>query len=308
MRALGSALEQTVGDVEVIVVVDGEDPDTERALAAIADERVRTVSDGVRVGNAEARNRGVASARAPWVALLDDDDRWHPDKLEAQLELAARSGAGLPIITCRMRVLDERGSTTVPRRRMRPDESLAEYLFCRRSLRWGEAGVQTSTLMAPTRLLRSVRFAAGMPRYVDWHWGLRADRVEGVRWLWAGGSRPLVDYDMRVSRERITNERDMGEAVAWAAANRDLMSRSAYAGFLLTVATTRPGGPRAIPRSPALLGEAVRRGRPRPLDLLVGLLNLGIPEDARRSLGGLGWRLARRAGDQRRGHGSACGS
>lgn len=83
--ALASALAQTLGDVEVIVVDDGSTDDTRALLAPLADAgRLRLLVEPHR-GQAAARNRGLAEARGEYVAFLDDDDRWPADKLAWQV-------------------------------------------------------------------------------------------------------------------------------------------------------------------------------------------------------------------------------
>src|SRR5690242_16683672 len=75
--------------LEVVVVDDGSADGTREALAALQDPRVRVVRHDQSRGQAVARDSGVAAARAEWVAFLDDDDRWSPDKLRRQLDAAA---------------------------------------------------------------------------------------------------------------------------------------------------------------------------------------------------------------------------
>ncbi len=87
------ALAQRDVDVEVVVVDDGSSDGTSKALAQLDDERLRVIRHDVAQNVAGARNAGIAAARAPWIALLDDDDRWPPDKLRVQLDAADRSGA-----------------------------------------------------------------------------------------------------------------------------------------------------------------------------------------------------------------------
>jgi hypothetical protein len=85
IEAVSSALAQTRGDIEVIVVDDGSTDGTSGAAGAI-DRRVKVVRrpNG---GPAAARNTGVRHARAPVVAFLDSDDRWRPHHLEEMLGL-----------------------------------------------------------------------------------------------------------------------------------------------------------------------------------------------------------------------------
>ncbi len=84
---LPSALGQEGVDVEVVVVDDGSEDDTPDGLARLAteDSRVRTLRHERPRGVSAARNTGIAAARAPWIAFLDDDDGWSPRKLASQL-------------------------------------------------------------------------------------------------------------------------------------------------------------------------------------------------------------------------------
>ena len=107
-----SVLDQTVAaDLEVIVVEDGsrEAPD---ALAKHAGkfEYLWQPNQGVGV----ARNAGAARARGAWVAFIDDDDLWCPEKIERQLALAARNPEMGLVHTDHLALVD--GALRVPRR------------------------------------------------------------------------------------------------------------------------------------------------------------------------------------------------
>jgi GT2 family glycosyltransferase len=89
---------QTVGDWEMLIVDDGSrDGSAELAAAAArADPRIRLIAGGGRRGAAAARNRGLAEARGEFVALLDADDLYEPDKLAVDLAaLAAHPQAAM---------------------------------------------------------------------------------------------------------------------------------------------------------------------------------------------------------------------
>lgn len=89
-RALDSALGQTYAPLEVIVVSDGSEDETEHLMreAEKSRENVRFLSYFPGRGGNHARNMGIQAARGAWVAFLDDDDEWLPDKLRLQMELA----------------------------------------------------------------------------------------------------------------------------------------------------------------------------------------------------------------------------
>jgi glycosyltransferase involved in cell wall biosynthesis len=83
---------QRAVDLEIIVVDEASTDDTPAMLAAIPDPRVRVVRHDAPRGVSTARNRGAEEARGDWLAFLDDDDLWAPDKLARQLRAAAAAG------------------------------------------------------------------------------------------------------------------------------------------------------------------------------------------------------------------------
>jgi glycosyltransferase involved in cell wall biosynthesis len=84
-RAVDSVLSQTHRNVEVIVVDDGSTDRTKEVICDL-DKRVKYIWQP-NAGVSAARNRGMDSAQGEFVAFLDDDDRWAPYKLEAQLSV-----------------------------------------------------------------------------------------------------------------------------------------------------------------------------------------------------------------------------
>lgn len=93
LDALSSVFDQTFTDTEVIVVDDGSEDDTDAVLAPLRDAgRIRYFRQA-NAGQAAARNRGLAEARGRYVAFLDDDDLWPPDRLAWQVELLESDAA-----------------------------------------------------------------------------------------------------------------------------------------------------------------------------------------------------------------------
>ena len=96
-----SVLAQTFADVELIVVNDGSPDDTERRLAPYAERGTLTLVSQPRAGTAAARNTGLAHASGEFIAFLDDDDLWPPDKLAWQVERLRRDpNLGMTSGTC----------------------------------------------------------------------------------------------------------------------------------------------------------------------------------------------------------------
>jgi glycosyltransferase involved in cell wall biosynthesis len=90
--SLRSVLWQRDVNFEVIVVDDGSTDDTSEMVRSLQDSRIRLVRHERAQGVSGARNRGIAEAGSEWVAFLDDDDLWAPDKLALQLEALRRTG------------------------------------------------------------------------------------------------------------------------------------------------------------------------------------------------------------------------
>ncbi|RUS64842.1 glycosyltransferase family 2 protein [Pseudorhodobacter sp. E13] len=96
-RSVGSVLGQSRDDWELLLVEDGS-RDASPALAAdlaARDPRVRLLVPGGNHGAAAARNHGLSQARGRYIAFLDADDRWHPDKLARQLAFMQENQIGL---------------------------------------------------------------------------------------------------------------------------------------------------------------------------------------------------------------------
>jgi glycosyltransferase involved in cell wall biosynthesis len=85
---LRSVLRQQDIDFEVIVVDEASTDDTRAVVAALDDTRVRVIRHEMPLGVSSARNRGAAEAVGDWLAFVDDDDLWAPDKLARQLQAA----------------------------------------------------------------------------------------------------------------------------------------------------------------------------------------------------------------------------
>jgi len=96
-RALRSALQQTMTDLEVIVLDDGSTDQTREVVVEFADPRIRHFSRPHR-GVAAARNEALLYARASLIAFLDSDDEWVPDKLDRQLRHLAGTAQSAGIV------------------------------------------------------------------------------------------------------------------------------------------------------------------------------------------------------------------
>jgi teichuronic acid biosynthesis glycosyltransferase TuaG len=113
-ESVQSVVSQIYKEWELIIIDDASRDDT-LALAnqfASGDPRIRVLPLEQNVGVAEARNRGIGAARGQYLAFLDSDDLWLPDKLHTQIGFMRSSGAGFSFAQYRRIGLD--GSLSNP--------------------------------------------------------------------------------------------------------------------------------------------------------------------------------------------------
>ena len=109
LDTLQSVFDQRGVDAEIIVVNDGSPDDTKSLLEPLVqDGRIEYVEQP-NAGVAKARNHGLARARGEYIALLDDDDLWPPDKLEWQVAyLDANQSVG--VVGGTLLTIDDQGT------------------------------------------------------------------------------------------------------------------------------------------------------------------------------------------------------
>lgn len=95
-RSIKSVLDQTYQNFELIVIDDNSLDDTVNVVNAFKDSRIQYICHKINRGAPAARNTGINKSRGEFIAFLDDDDEWLPEKLEIQLEyLNHRPNVGL---------------------------------------------------------------------------------------------------------------------------------------------------------------------------------------------------------------------
>lgn len=94
-RAIDSILEQTYENFELLVIDDCSIDRTAEIVQRIQDNRIRLIRNKKNSGVSYARKFGLEAAKGEWIAVLDSDDAWAPDKLEKQLNLCEQKNAEL---------------------------------------------------------------------------------------------------------------------------------------------------------------------------------------------------------------------
>ena len=166
-RAITSVLSQTFTDYEIIVVDDASTDETS-AVARNFDGPVHVIRHEVNRGPAAARNTGIQATSGAYVAFLDSDDEWLPEKLARQIGLLDMSvkyfGASCSGYTV---IQPELGYSW--ERRLPTEQHWTEYLLTR-GLDLGPG----STLVARREVFERIGLLdEGLRRWEDWDWLLR---------------------------------------------------------------------------------------------------------------------------------------
>lgn len=187
-RAMRSVLAQSMRNLELIVVDDGSADGTDSVVAVFEDSRLRYVRHPSNRGLPAARNSGIRAARGRYIAFLDDDDQWVPEKLERQLKALADADA----VLCAARLSDGRIR--------RFDKTAVAPADLRRGNPFDPSG-----LIVSAELLRAVAFDETLRAGEDWDAFIRLAQRGRIAYL----PEPLVMYDASPAGRMTTEAREM---------------------------------------------------------------------------------------------------
>jgi glycosyltransferase involved in cell wall biosynthesis len=197
VRAISSCIRQTCGDFEVIVVDDCSNDNTEAAVKALSDPRVKYFRQMKNGGAARARNRGIAEACGDFIAFLDSDDEWHPEKLKVISRYIETSPSPqMTLFYSRVTInLGLEVRHVRPRRAMLPGEKVLDYIMC------GDGLIQTSTIVVSTYAAKQILFDEELPYHNDY---LFCSRAESFGCGFAMATEPLAVWNCDDRSDRLS--------------------------------------------------------------------------------------------------------
>jgi glycosyltransferase involved in cell wall biosynthesis len=226
-RAVLSVLQQSFQDFEVIVIIDGPDEQTVRADIRSLDARIRVVSLAENVGLAEARNIGIRHARARWVALLDDDDEWLPDKLRLQVVRAIELGGDYVFVPCKFIERTDNFERIMPPHLPAGADNFSEYIYCEQGY------LQPSMFFMSRALCEEVPFTAGLRHVEDSDWLLRATQHRKIQ---VGSVDQALSIYYNLNDGKRESEITPWEyPMRWAVDNHDLFTRRAFPFYIARI-------------------------------------------------------------------------
>lgn len=192
-EAIRSVIHQTYTNWQLLIIDDASSDDTYQIAERLTQEdaRISLIRNETNQGVAKTRNRGLELAQGDYVALLDSDDVWRPQKLEKQLALAQEKQAD--IVYCSYAIVSEEGEKSCGDFLVSPSTDLEQMLI--------KSVISCSTVLLSREITRRYRFdpAYYHEDYVYWLTLIR----DG--WKAVGETEILADYRL-VEGSRASNK------------------------------------------------------------------------------------------------------
>ena len=141
-KAIESVLKQSYQDFEIVVVNDGSTDKTEAIIKGFVDIRIRYINHIDNRGVSAARNTGIRASLGDYIALLDSDDEFLPQRLEKQIQLLQNTSSDVGVVCAWSFNVDEKGNYISKRCLPKKDGYIYENLL------------STNPISVPTVLIR----------------------------------------------------------------------------------------------------------------------------------------------------------
>ncbi len=174
-RCLQSVSCQTLQPAEVVVVNDGSTDDTAEVAEALGAKVVSRPNGGL----SAARNTGIQNASGDWIALLDADDMWAPDKLRRQADCIRPETV---LVYTGIRIFDDNG--------VREERPAIDAVSAIKILRYSNPITPSTALVRRDAVSRDGGFREDIRACEDWEMWVRLQRLGQFEAI----SDPLTDY------------------------------------------------------------------------------------------------------------------
>jgi glycosyltransferase involved in cell wall biosynthesis len=226
-RAIASVIAQIHQNLEIIVVDDASTEDIDQAIAHIDDPRLQYIRHPTNLGGSAARNTGIKAAQGEFVAFLDSDDTWLPDKLQLQLAEISKVNISDNLVCYSQFQSSPKvfyAPSVFPTRGKQPQETVADYL-------WASQGeMLTSSLLMHRSLAQRTLFQPGLIKHQDLDFVIRLEQ-QGAVFVFV--PQVLTIWHNEVRGDRISRNRDYQLSLNWINTYREQISERALQGFIL---------------------------------------------------------------------------
>jgi len=166
-RAINSVLNQTYNNIELIIIDDASEDNTEEIVKSINDDRITYIKLEVNKGACNARNIGIKEAKGKYITFQDSDDEYHKDKIEKQLNNLINNNSDLDF--CKIEIINNDKHFVFPNEKQRKSISNNKILdeLCNGNF------ISTQAIFVKTDCIKKYLFDPEMPRLQDYDLVLR---------------------------------------------------------------------------------------------------------------------------------------
>lgn len=223
-RCLDSVFAQTFSNFEILLVDDGSQDGTAEWVRSLTDPRLHYLPQAANQGVVHVTNLGIDAARGEFIALLDSDDCWLPEKLEKQIACLQQLSHRHAMVYHQMLADDGVLREARPFRGIHPGERVGDYLFRHNGL------IQTNSLFASRKIFQEYRADSSFRTKIDWDLCLQWEKA-GVEFHFL--PEPLAIWHCEKRSDRLSHLANrVNENRAWIQARTDLVSPKARQAFL----------------------------------------------------------------------------
>lgn len=194
-EAIQSALDQTFGDFELIVVDDHSTDNTKDTVRSFKDDRIMYIVNDRTKGAAGARNAGIFRAKGEWIAFLDSDDVWLPQKLEVQAKMIQEMDKAVGFICAGYATYD------FEKRKEIAVHFPEKEGWVQRELLYSNYAALSSVAVQKDILLKVVGFDEQFPAIEDWELWIR---ISGIAKL--GILKEKLIYLRQTNKDRLSSD------------------------------------------------------------------------------------------------------
>lgn len=228
-NCLSSILNQTYSNLEVIVVDDASDDKTESIVTSIDDSRIKYIRLRQNTQGTKPRNIGIENSHGKYIAFLDSDDTWLPNKIEKQLSYIKKNDSKdvlcfTGVILSGLGDLDEK---IVINRNLNQNEVIIDYII---NVGW----VQCGTFMCSSEIAKKTKFSSTVRKHQDWDFCYRLAK-NNCKFIYL--EEALTVYNMADENNQISRNKRFDLSLEWINSIKNDISVKNYYLFLINYVT-----------------------------------------------------------------------
>ncbi|MEH7383360.1 glycosyltransferase [Bacillus sp. JJ1533] len=227
-----SVIEQTYKNIEIIIIDDASTDDTEKVINDIYDRRIKYVKLNKNTSGTKPRNLGISISKGEYIAFLDSDDLWLPNKLERQIRFIEDSKLSNKPVMFFTGLIIRNGKTEVYKiNNNYSNEDIMDYILV------GNNTVQTSTYLVSSSIAKETLFNKNLKKHQDWDFCLRLQK-NNVTFTYLPEC--LTIWNVDIKNNRLSNSyKNEDISLVWFNQNKKYLSLKAQLAFKTIILVDR---------------------------------------------------------------------